>query len=240
MNLGRVVAIVPAAGLGTRFGAERNKPLFPLLDKPLVIWTLEALATCPEISEIVPVFKEEDIESGRALIRDCGIAKVKNCVMGGRERQDSVLNALRSIEGADVAVIHDGARPMVDHEMISRALQALEDADGAVAGVPVKDTIKAVRREKAEDRAQNPEGEVVIERTLDRSLLWAIQTPQVFRYDRIREAYEKAGAEGFYATDDAALMERYGGKVRVVMGSYRNIKVTTPEDITIAEAFLSR
>ncbi len=226
----RVVAIVPVAGLGTRFGAGRNKPLFPLLGRPLVAWTLQALQSSPEIDEILPVFKADDLESARGLIEEYGITKVRQLVRGGRERQDSVYNALMSEGNASVAVIHDGARPLVDHDMIRCALAALKDADGAVVAVPVKDTIKTV---------SSREDELFIQETLDRSVIWSIQTPQVFPWDRIREAYGKARREGFCATDDAALMERYGGRVRVVMGSYRNIKVTTPDDIVIAEAFLS-
>ncbi|NTU41588.1 MAG: 2-C-methyl-D-erythritol 4-phosphate cytidylyltransferase [Nitrospirales bacterium] len=243
---GPVAAIVPAAGIGKRFGADRNKTLFPLLGKPLIAWTLEALQSCPEVTEILLVLKAEDRETGAQLLEEYGISKARKIVTGGAERQDSVLNGIRAAEGASVVLIHDGARPMVDHAIIRRALEALDNADGAVVGVPVKDTIKIGRSQKSEDRSQSTEHgkqtteeEIFIDGTPDRSALWAIQTPQVFHAAKIRDAYEKAAAEGFYATDDAALMERYGGLVKIVMGSYRNIKVTTPEDAIMAEAFLS-
>lgn len=233
----RVVAVVPAAGLGTRFGSERNKPLFELLGKPLLIWTLEALQGVEEIAEIIPVLKGEDISPGAALIERYGITKVKRIIPGGKERQDSVYNGLKALDGkASVVVIHDGARPLADGALIGRTIAGLEDFDGVVAAVPVKDTIKEGRLRRYEDGTEGEE--IVVRRTLDRSVLWAVQTPQTFRVDKIRHAHEKARADGYYATDDAALVEKSGGTIRVVEGSYRNIKVTTPEDAIVAEALL--
>ncbi|MFZ5996330.1 MAG: 2-C-methyl-D-erythritol 4-phosphate cytidylyltransferase [Nitrospirota bacterium] len=229
--MGKIAAIVPAAGLGKRFG--KNKSLYELAGKPLLIRVLEALQGVVEIDEIIPVLKGEDIAPGAALIEQFGITKVKRVIPGGRERQDSVYNGLKALDGrASIVVIHDGARPLADAELIRRTVTGLGDFDGAVAAVPVKDTIKEARIEKPE------EGELIVRRTLDRSVLWAVQTPQVFYLEKLRNAHEKARADEYYATDDAALVEKYGGLIKIVEGSYRNIKVTTPEDIAIAEALL--
>ncbi len=240
---GKVVAIVPAAGIGKRFGAGKNKLLYELSGKPLLIWTLEALEGVEEIDEIVPVLQEGDLEYGGVLIRDFRITKVKRVLPGGKERQDSVYCGIRSLEGDNaIVVVHDGARPFIDSDMVRRALEGLDGCDGAIAGVPVKDTIKECKMlppqpplAKGGSRGGK---DIIVQKTLERSVLWSVQTPQVFRVRTIREAHERARSEGYYATDDAALVERYGGRIRIVEGSYRNIKVTTPEDIHIAEAIL--
>ncbi|MDI6800597.1 MAG: 2-C-methyl-D-erythritol 4-phosphate cytidylyltransferase [Thermodesulfovibrionales bacterium] len=232
----RVVAIVPAAGIGKRFGYERNKPFYPLSGKPLIIWALEALQSAPEIAEIIPVMKEEDLITGGNLIEEYNITKVKRIVPGGRERQDSVCNGIRMLgDNVSVVVIHDGVRPLVDKDLISKCIADLAGFDGVIAGVPVKDTVKEVRRQKS---GVGNEDENIVQKTLDREAVWAIQTPQVFKIQKIREAYERAVSEKYYATDDAALLERCAGSIKVIMGSYKNIKITTPEDICVAEALL--
>ena len=221
-----IVAIVPAAGLGVRFGPGTNKPFHTLLGKPLIIWSLEVFEKIPEIREIIPVLKEPDLETGVALFEQYRLWKVRRIAPGGKERQDSVYNGLRLIKGAaDMVLIHDGARPLVDSSMVRDALGGIPGVDGVVAGVPVKDTLKEVENS-------------LVKRTLKRERLRAVQTPQLFLYDSLMRAYERAMEERFYATDDAALVERNGGKVKVVRGSYANIKVTTAEDIPIAEQLL--
>jgi 2-C-methyl-D-erythritol 4-phosphate cytidylyltransferase len=244
----RVVAIVPAAGLGKRFGADTNKPFQSLGGKPLIIWSLETLESVHEIEEIIPVLKVEDMEYGQKIFRKYNISKIRRIAPGGKERQDSVYNGLRLIENTDCLVlIHDGVRPFIEKELIEKAIRELlthsvppfphsgglteakangieRGIDGVVLGVPVKDTIK-----EAEDG--------IIKKTLKRGSLWAIQTPQIFPYDKMIHAYEKAMKEGFYSTDEAALIEKYGGKIMIVIGSYKNIKITTPEDMQIAEMF---
>jgi 2-C-methyl-D-erythritol 4-phosphate cytidylyltransferase len=244
----RVVAIVPAAGLGKRFGTDINKPFQSLGGKPLIIWSLETLESVHEIEEIIPVLKVEDMEYGQKIFKKYNISKIRRIAPGGKERQDSVYNGLRLIKNKDCLVlIHDGVRPFIEKELIEKAIQKLltpsashppnsggfTDAkaigikggiDGVVLGVPVKDTIK-----EAEDG--------IIKKTLKRGSLWAIQTPQIFPYDKMIHAYEKAMKEGFYSTDEAALIEKYGGKIMIVIGSYKNIKITTPEDMQIAEMF---
>jgi 2-C-methyl-D-erythritol 4-phosphate cytidylyltransferase len=230
MRVDRVAAIVPAAGLGKRFGAGGNKPLYEFLGKPLVVWAIEALQSVEEISEIVLAVKEDDLKVAADLVERYKIAKVRHIVPGGRERQDSVYNGIRALDKeTSIVVIHDGARPLADSSLIRKTIAELKDADGVVAAVPVKDTIK-----EAYVRTNGKE-EIIIKKTLERAALWAIQTPQTFYYEKIMEAHRKAHAEGFYATDDAAMIEHYGGRVRIVMGSYMNLKITTLEDINIAE-----
>ncbi len=231
--MNKVVAIVPAAGIGKRFSPDGKKLLRLLDGKPVIIRTLEVLQSAAEIAEIVPVVKEEELISFAELIEEQGIRKIKQVVAGGKERQDSVYNGLKSVaDDNKIVLIHDGGRPFVDTDMISRAIRAVDGCDGAVVAVPVKDTIKEAESEQSDTDWP------IVRRTLDRSVLYAIQTPQVFPYSVIMNAHEKAQAEKFIGTDDAALVERYGGKVRIAEGSYSNIKITTPEDLTIAEALL--
>jgi 2-C-methyl-D-erythritol 4-phosphate cytidylyltransferase len=248
----KVIAIVPAAGLGRRFGHGTNKPFQNLGGKPIIIWSLETLESVNEIVDIIPVLKVEDMEYGQKVFEEYSLSKIKKIAPGGRERQDSVYNGLKLIDDKNCMVlIHDGVRPLIEKLLIEEVIKELLTAplkfssaplfekggrgdlrgfkgfDGVALGVPLKDTIK---------EAENG----IIKKTLRRDSLWAIQTPQAFHYRNILTAYEKAMKEGFYSTDDAALMERYGGKIKVVMGSYGNIKITTPEDLAIAELFLSK
>lgn len=222
----KITAIVPAAGVGKRFGTGTNKPFALLQDKPLVTWSLEVLESLPEITEIIPVFKEADMQSGAQLFEDYHISKIRRIAPGGTERQDSVLNGLRLVEDKNsLVLIHDGVRPFIEPRLIGEATRQLTECEGVVVGVPSKDTIKEIN-----------EGFVL--RTLRRDILWLIQTPQIFLFEAVYEAYEKARAEAFFVTDDSALVEKYGGRIKVVKGSYSNIKITTPEDLAIAEIFL--
>jgi 2-C-methyl-D-erythritol 4-phosphate cytidylyltransferase len=222
----KVVAIVPGAGIGKRFGPGTNKPFEILAGKPLLVWVLETLELVEEISEIIPVIKDENMGWGAELIEEYRITKVRRIAPGGKERQDSVYNGLKLVgDEESIVLVHDGVRPLIEPGHIRKAIAALGDCDGVVVGVPVKDTVKEAAGG-------------VVTKTCDRSILWAVQTPQVFRYSVLRSAYEKAKDESFHATDDAALVERYGGTVRIIQGSYTNIKVTTPEDLPVAELFL--
>jgi 2-C-methyl-D-erythritol 4-phosphate cytidylyltransferase len=224
----KVIALVPAAGIGKRFGPGTNKPFQNLSGKPIIVWPLEILHAVVEVAEIIPVLKMEDMEYGLKIFEKYGISKIKRIAPGGKERQDSVYNGLKLIEDKNcIVLIHDGVRPLIERDLIERTIKELKDCDGVTLGIPLKDTIKEA-------------GNGIIKKTLRRDSLWAIQTPQVFPYKNILIAYERAIKEGFYSTDDAALIERYGGKVKVIMGSYKNIKITTPEDLVIAEFLLSR
>jgi 2-C-methyl-D-erythritol 4-phosphate cytidylyltransferase len=224
----KVIAIVPAAGLGERFGEGTNKPFSGLGDKPLLIWAIETLQNIPEIVEIIPVVKERDIKLCSLLFEDYSITKVKRIAPGGRERQDSVFNGLSLIQDQDkdsIVLVHDGVRPLIEASVIKEALQQLPGFDGVVVGVPLKDTVKEVR-------------DGIVTSTPKRDMLWAVQTPQIFHFHALHSAFEKAMADSFYSTDDSALVERNGGRIKMVHGAYTNIKVTTPEDLLIAEVFL--
>ncbi len=224
----KLIAIIPAAGLGTRFGPGANKSFVLLSGKPLLLWAIEEIGKLPEIAEIIPVLKKADMEHALKIFEERKTPKVKRVAPGGRERQDSVFNGLKLIEDTECTIlVHDGARPLIHAAYITAAVRLLSDCDGVVLGVPAKDTIKQVNGD-------------FVEKTLKREALWSVQTPQIFRYNVIFGAYRKAMDESFYSTDDSALVERYGGRIRVSRGSYENIKVTTPEDLIIAEAILKR
>jgi 2-C-methyl-D-erythritol 4-phosphate cytidylyltransferase len=224
-----VVAIVPAAGRGERFSPDASKPFAELLGKPLICWALEALEASGMVAEIIPVLKEEDMEKGTRVVEEFSLSKVKRIAKGGEERQDSVLNALRLVEdSSQVVLVHDGARPMLDEVLIERTLDGLIGYDGAVAAVLPKDTIKEA----------NEDG--IVSSTPKRHLLRAVQTPQAFPFDTIMDAYLSANKDGYKGTDDAALVEREGGRINLVEGSYENIKITTPEDLDIAEMLLRK
>ncbi len=241
----KVVAIVPAAGIGKRFGRAANKQFLALGGKPLIIWALEVLQGVDSVSEIIPVMKDSDMEQGFDLIERYNLTKIKKISPGGKERQDSVYKGLKLInDQTDAVLIHDGVRPLVDADLIKKALQELMSPpvpslskesgggfDGVIVGVPPKDTIK---------EAANRGKDIAVKKTLKRNVLWAIQTPQVFKYASLMRAYKKAMADDFYSTDDSAIVEKYGGKVKIIAGSYTNIKITTPEDLDIAEMFLSK
>jgi 2-C-methyl-D-erythritol 4-phosphate cytidylyltransferase len=221
----RVEAIVVAAGSGSRMRSETKKPYIRLQGVPLLIHTLRALQTCDLIERFVVVTAGEDRTYAEELIRKYLYGSFQ-LVSGGAERQDSVRCGLAAIsEDADVLLVHDAARPFVNAEEVRNVIEAAWQTGAATLGTPVKDTIKEVEN-----------GTVV--RTLPRHKLFAIQTPQAFHPSLLREAHHQALAEGVQVTDDASLIEWLGKPVAIIPGSYRNIKITTPEDLVIAEAFL--
>ena len=218
----KVGAIVVAAG-GSRRMAGVDKIFAPLKSRPLVSYCLEALHDAPEVDSIVLVLSSRNVEQGQRLVREYGWSKVVEVCEGGERRRDSVAVGLSRLLDSGWIVVHDGARPFVTAELVSRGLAEARDTGAAVAGVPVSDTIK---------RADS--GRFVKE-TLPRDDLWAIQTPQVFRRQLLAQAH---GALSGEFTDDAAMVERVGGKVRIYSGSSDNIKVTTRDDLRIAGAIL--
>lgn len=187
--------------------------------------TLSVFESCDSVDEVILVVGEREIEAAGELVGRFGFGKVSEIVAGGSHRQDSVRNGLARARG-EIVAIHDGARPLVTHEIIEGTLNAARDHGGGVAAVPVIDTIKSVSADG------------VVNETLERQGLFAVQTPQSFRADLIRSAYDRAYADGVYATDDAALVERLGERVVVTPGSYDNIKITTPADLQTASAKL--
>ena len=217
--------------MGKRMGASINKQYLQLGGLPIVARTISAFERSPLIDAIYLVIPADEISYCREhVVEACGFRKVAEIVAGGKERQDSVLNGLNAMKSCtspdDVVLIHDGVRPLLSEEMLRMSIAAARNGDGALTAVPVKDTIKVVRN-----------GIVIT--TPDRETLWLAQTPQSFRYSVIHAAHLSAQADGIVATDDASLVERSGGRVGIVTGSYRNIKITTQEDLVLAEAFLN-
>jgi 2-C-methyl-D-erythritol 4-phosphate cytidylyltransferase len=233
--LTKVIAIVPAAGLGRRFGASERKTFVNVNGIPLLIHTLQRLQTEEVVTDIIPVLRHEDIKKGVELTKKYKLTKVKQIVEGGKERQDSIYNALRILEQfitdispEDLILIHDGARPIIPEGTIKRLLNELKNVEGVVPGIPPRDTLKEI------------DSNGIVTSTVNREILRAIQTPQVFPFRVIKKAYEAAFKDGFYATDDAALVERIRGKIKIIEGSPLNIKVTTPEDLDMVEYILSK
>jgi len=215
-------AIVAAAGSGTRLDASGSKMLLEINGKPLIVYSLETLSRSGLIDSVIVVASEELIKVMQTLIKSYGLVKVKRTVAGGPTRVQSVANGLKTLDAdTDLVLIHDGARPLVADEIIERAVTACYSEPAVIVGVPVKPTIKRI----------NPQDKYV-EATFDRRLLWEVQTPQVFQKAVILKAHRENN--DLQATDDAYLVEMIGERVKVVEGSYSNIKVTTKEDIDIA------
>jgi 2-C-methyl-D-erythritol 4-phosphate cytidylyltransferase len=207
--------------------SARSKVLSPLLGKPLLLWTLQPFLALDTLSEMLIAISTDDKKTVDALVRKERVNA--RLVPGGETRQQSVANCLREMRQAcDIVAVHDAARPLLTLQLLNDVLNQAYAHGAAIAAAPCKDTVK-VCDEKG-----------VVERTLDRSRLWLVQTPQCFRRELLLSAYEKAAADGVTATDDSALVERLGVAVRVVLGSYENIKVTTPEDIPLCEEILRR
>lgn len=225
--MGNIGAVVVAAGKGTRMKAEDRKPFLPLAGKPIVVHTVEALAESALVAEIVLVVGAADVERTTRICAEYGLGKVRHIVPGGAERQHSVQAGLMALT-SEWALVHDGVRPFVTPEIIERCLAAARQTGGAVAAVPVKDTIKL-----ADDKG-------LVAETPDRSRLWAVQTPQLFRRADLADALENALAAGFVGTDDASVAEQAGIPVAFAMGDYRNIKITTPEDLALATLWLEQ
>lgn len=222
----RVAAIIAAAGRSERMqGVDK---IFTLLgNRPVLARTVYPFECHPMIDRIVIVLNAERMGEGKRLADYEKWRKVTDIVAGGERRQDSVMNALKKLEGdARWVFIHDGARPLMRLHQIDDGIEAAAESGAAVSAVPVTDTIKLSREDG------------MIETTLPRERLWAVQTPQVFRYDLIRRAYE--AAEDASVTDDASLVERLGAAVKIFQGSYGNIKITTPESLATAEMLWRR
>jgi 2-C-methyl-D-erythritol 4-phosphate cytidylyltransferase len=220
----RVCAVIPAAGGGTRMGAGVSKILIPLGGVPVLVRTLRNFERTMEVDDVVLALRPEDAGRTEELIASAGIRKVRRIVHGGAERQDSVRIGLgaASAAGADVVVVHDGARPFAGPGLIGRVAEAAHESGAAVAAVRPKDTVKT-------------EGEPGLLETPDRARCWLAQTPQAFRTELLIRGMERAAADGFRGTDDAALVERLGARIVIIEGFYANIKITTPEDLQIAE-----
>lgn len=225
----RVSAIIVAAGSGSRMNMNMSKQFVKIHGIPVLARTIQAFEECGAVDEIILVVNESDLSyCSKDIVTSYGFRKVRAIVPGGNKRQKSVMNGLLKLDDtAEIVLIHDGARPFIDADCILNCIEAAMEFGAVCAAVRVKDTIKS-----ADERG-------LVQMTLDRSQLWSVQTPQAFRYDIAMEAHRTAARDGFSGTDDAMLAERLGYNLKIVKGSYYNIKITTQEDLVFAEAIAS-
>ena len=219
--------VIVSAGRGNRMKCDINKQFLKIGGKEVIAHTIEKFYNNKNIGEIIIVVREDEKEFFQEnIINKYGYKNIK-IAFGGKERQDSVYNGLKEVDkNCGIVLIHDGARPFVTNEIIEKSIKCAQKYNCAIVGIPVKDTIKIVNENN--DVCNTP----------DRNTLWSIQTPQVFEYSLIMKAHEKAKDDKYYGTDDSMLIEYLGYNVKVVEGSYDNIKITTPEDLKVAEEIL--
>jgi 2-C-methyl-D-erythritol 4-phosphate cytidylyltransferase len=222
LSKSRVCAIIVAAGESRRMNGV-DKILAPLAGKPVLAWSIDALQKNKRVERIILVNSQKNLELVRCLVVDEKWTKVAEVCLGGQRRQDSVAAGLKLLGQCEWVIIQDGARPFLTQDLIERGIEAAKATGAAVAAVPVTDTIKLAGNDQ-----------MVIE-TPPRPNLWAVQTPQIFRSELLKEAYRQTRSD---VTDDASLVERTGGKVKLFLGSYSNIKITTPHDLAVAELLI--
>jgi len=227
-TLCKATAIIVAAGTGSRMKASINKQYLLLSGNPVLAHTLDVFEKSEFISEIIVVInKDEHKQFEDFILTPFKFSKIKSIIGGGADRQESVYNGLAMVSPeAEIVCVHDGARPFVTLDNIKESVIAAGKTGAACVGVLCKDTIKQADKSG------------IVEKTLDRTTLWAVQTPQVFKSDILLNAHEKAISDGFRGTDDCVLVERLGQAVQMIMGSYSNIKITTPEDLAFAETIV--
>lgn len=225
----KISVLIPAAGQGRRMESSVKKPYLMLAEKPILSHTIDRFEKNSDIDEIYVIVNALDFTTcNETVVAPYRYRKIRQLIPGGQTRQASVFNGLRALsDNVEYVVIHDGVRPFINDEIIFSCLEATEEWGAAVSAVPVKETIKVVNEEQ------------FIISTPERHRLWRVQTPQVFRKSLIVEAHEKALHGGIDAPDDAALVEKLGIPIKLIVGSYRNIKITTPDDVRIAEILLN-
>ena len=226
----RTLAIILAGGAGKRMGAATNKQFLLIGNKPIIVHTLQTFEDCRSVDGIYLVVNQKDLPLiQEEILETYRFKKVMKVVIGGRLRQDSVRNGLEAIEKpCDIVVIHDGARPFIAPAFIEKGIFLMEMFDAVIPALPVKDTVKVVSKEG------------FVSKTLERNSLWHVQTPQTFKYELIMKAYRDGMAKKLYGYDDATFIEHLGKKVKVIEGSPYNIKITTPEDLIIAQGLLAQ
>jgi 2-C-methyl-D-erythritol 4-phosphate cytidylyltransferase len=224
----KTVAIIPAAGTGKRMESGVSKQYLALGGVPILVHTLRAFERARSVDAVFLIVPAGDMDAVRRdMVDPHGLVKVRKILPGGKERQDSVRAGIDALgEETEIVVIHDAVRPFITGELIGMSVEGGREFGAVSLGVPVKDTVKSVK----------PDGWV--ERTMERSKLWLTQTPQAFRREIIQEAYRRAFADGVYATDDASLVERIGIRVRMIPGTYENIKITTPGDLAMGAVII--
>ena len=233
--MSRITAIVPAAGLGTRMGADQPKQFLELDGVPLIIFTLRRLAACASITDFLIATRTEDVMSLQDKVARAGLGRPARVIHGGDTRQQSVANALAQVDPAtEIVLVHDAVRPFVTLDQIERVIAEARARGAAILGIPAIDTVKEVKR------ASLPENVALISATIPRERIVLAQTPQAFSYPLLRDAFRKAEQDGVTASDEAALVERLGRDVFVVLGSERNLKITRPADMDLARFYLAQ
>ncbi|BAZ07019.1 2-C-methyl-D-erythritol 4-phosphate cytidylyltransferase [Calothrix sp. NIES-3974] len=220
--------LIPAAGVGRRMGSDRNKLLLTLRSQPLLCWTLQAALMAEKISWIGVIYQPIDYDDIQDILQKLEVNKPIDLIVGGQTRQESVYNGLQKLPtDAKHVLIHDGARCLATPSLFNRCAVEMASCQGLIAAIPVKDTIKIV------------DGDGFIQSTPERQFLWAAQTPQGFDVDLLKSCHHEGVRQGWQVTDDAALFERCGYQVKIVPGEETNLKVTTPQDLAIADFILT-
>jgi 2-C-methyl-D-erythritol 4-phosphate cytidylyltransferase len=233
--MSRVAGIIPAAGLGTRMGADMPKQFIELDGMPLVIYTLRRLAACAAITDFFIPTRADDIVALQDKVAKSGLGRPARVVHGGDTRQQSVANALAQVDPTtEIVLVHDAVRPFVTPEQVERVIAEARTRGAAILGIPAIDTVKEVKR------ASLPEDVALITATISRERIVLAQTPQAFTYALLRDAFKKAQQDDVTASDEAALVERLGRDVFVVLGSERNLKITRPADMDLARFYLEQ
>jgi 2-C-methyl-D-erythritol 4-phosphate cytidylyltransferase len=231
----RIAAIIPAAGLGTRMGAETPKQFLELDGMPLVVYTLRRLSACSSITDFFISTRTDDIVSLQDKVAKAALGRSARVIHGGDTRQQSVANALGQVDPAtEIVLVHDAVRPFVTLEQIERVIAEARARGAAILGIPAIDTVKEVKR------ASLPQDVALITSTIPRERIVLAQTPQAFSYALLRDAFRKAQQDGVTASDESALVERFGHDVFVVLGSERNLKITRPADMDLARFYLEQ
>lgn len=222
----KVSVIIAAAGAGRRMKADRPKQLLALGDTPILVYTIQKFDRCPLVDSITVASPRESLDEVRAMTSSAGFSKPVSVVQGGARRQDSVAAALQLLgPETTIVAVHDAVRPFVDNASIESVIREAGASGAAILAIPILDTVKQIRRDQ-------------VESTLNREHLVLVQTPQAFRIDVLREAFERAKRDEYYGTDESSLVERIGHPVSIVRGSERNIKITRPSDLDLARFFL--
>ena len=233
--MSRVAAIIPAAGLGTRMGADTPKQFLELDGQPLVVYTLRRLAASTAITDFFISTRADDIVFLQDKVAKAGLGRPARVIHGGDTRQQSVANALAQVDPAtEIVVVHDAVRPFVTAAQVDRVIAEARARGAAILGIPAIDTVKEVKR------ASLPEDMALISATIPRERIVLAQTPQAFSYALLRDAFRKAQQDDVTASDEAALVERFGNNVFVVVGSERNLKITRPADMNLARFYLEQ
>src|SRR5437899_3699556 len=231
--MSRIVAILPAAGLGTRMGAETPKQFLELDGTPIVIHSIRRIASCPLVTDIILATRADVVATLEERVRKEKLSQPVRVVRGGDSRQESVAQALAQVpDDTEIVLIHDAVRPFVTAAQVARVIEEARRCQAAILGIPAMDTVKEVKR------ASLPEDVALIIMTIPRERVVLAQTPQAFSTKLIKEAFARAASDGVTASDEAGLVERLGHNVHVVLGSERNIKITKPADMDLARFYL--